>query len=310
MSTSINRLNETQVAQQRFEYGDYAEAILSFQELIEKEPNHKPHYWNLGLALLLKGDEAEAQLCWMAALMDTGSESEPECIQELVEFLREAAEFQFHQKKSSETAWVIRQHLREVAPADMENLLVLTQLSIALNYSVSEYLIGEQGLCELLLEPDVGSFDLALLASTLSAVLKYFADEEPAPSFLRANLKYAQDKVEIRNLLLPVCDDLARKKGKSASAIVLGEIYLSIEPNDLEFLAKMPVWYKKVGSYKQGLTLAERRLELSDSWHEKLFHNISYSTLLGTGGDWEKGHNSFQDYCSSFFLCPEKQNLR
>jgi tetratricopeptide (TPR) repeat protein len=46
----------------------YDQAIEQCQGLIEAEPAIKAYYWYLGLALLLLGQEAEAQMVWLEAI--------------------------------------------------------------------------------------------------------------------------------------------------------------------------------------------------------------------------------------------------
>ncbi|OAB60904.1 hypothetical protein AY599_25295 [Leptolyngbya valderiana BDU 20041] len=105
---------------------DYAEAIVAFEGAIAAAPEDTRYYAYLGLAYLLQGAEAEAQLAWMTPeieeLSDTWS-------RELTEILRQEAQ----RLDDPKQAWLLRQYLRELIPDDLENLLKLLQLSLKLH---------------------------------------------------------------------------------------------------------------------------------------------------------------------------------
>ncbi|MEO1378387.1 MAG: O-linked N-acetylglucosamine transferase, SPINDLY family protein, partial [Cyanobacteria bacterium J06635_10] len=107
----------------------YQMAVNLYSEAIAAEPNIKSHYWHLGLILLLQGQEAEAQMTWMLPL----TEVEPEEIEfytnQLIQVLQTEAERR-ETKEDYSLAWVIRQHIREINPANINNLLKLIQLYI------------------------------------------------------------------------------------------------------------------------------------------------------------------------------------
>ena len=116
--------NWQQQADQYLLDGDYLQASRLYEEAIETEPEVKSHYWNLGLMLLLQGQEAEAQTTWLFAI----AEGEPEEVEqwtiELIQILQQEAQ----RRETLEdwtVAWAIRQHIREIIPTDIDNLLYL-----------------------------------------------------------------------------------------------------------------------------------------------------------------------------------------
>ncbi len=72
--------------------GNYAKAIIAYEQAIALEPNLS-HYWNLGLALFLQGEVADAQLAWMSPLLEVPEQEEARS-QSLVEFLLAQAQTQ------------------------------------------------------------------------------------------------------------------------------------------------------------------------------------------------------------------------
>jgi len=81
--------------------------------------------------LLLQRQETEAQMTWMLGL----AEGEPEQIElwttELIQVLQIEAEQQ-ETLEDYQLAWVIRQHIQEIAPLNVNNLLHSIRLSIQL----------------------------------------------------------------------------------------------------------------------------------------------------------------------------------
>ena len=59
-----------QQADQCLEKGQYAKAVNLYEQAIEFDSNIKRNYWYLGLALLLQGQEAEAQTSWFLEMAD------------------------------------------------------------------------------------------------------------------------------------------------------------------------------------------------------------------------------------------------
>jgi len=49
---------------------NYTSAALLYEQAIEAEPNVKSYYWQLGLMLLLQGEEAEAQTTWWLGMAE------------------------------------------------------------------------------------------------------------------------------------------------------------------------------------------------------------------------------------------------
>lgn len=61
-------LYRKQQAASCLEKGLYGDAIALYEQSLEADPDCPLSYWNLGLALLLAGDEMAAQFCWVSGL--------------------------------------------------------------------------------------------------------------------------------------------------------------------------------------------------------------------------------------------------
>ena len=116
---------------------DYREAIKFYQSQVEVNPAIMSNYWHLGLALLLAGEEAEAQLTWLSALAQEAEEESESLTIELGEILLKAA-LQEEEKHNWQSAWLIRCYAHEFLPNDFDNLLTLSWLSFELSIAEAE----------------------------------------------------------------------------------------------------------------------------------------------------------------------------
>ena len=110
----------------------YAEAAQLYEQAIESNPEERSYYWHLGLLLLLQGEEAEAQTTWLFAM----SEGEPDQVEQWVAELAQVLQTEAERRETLtdySTAWAIRQHLREICPDRVDNLLKILQHSIGLD---------------------------------------------------------------------------------------------------------------------------------------------------------------------------------
>ena len=104
--------------------GNYTEAESLYQKAIATEPENKFHYWYLGLTFLLQGEEEEAQTTWLFAMVDGESEQIDIWTRELIQVLEIEANRRATVADYS-VAWAIRQHIRELNPTEINNLLQL-----------------------------------------------------------------------------------------------------------------------------------------------------------------------------------------
>jgi tetratricopeptide (TPR) repeat protein len=135
---------------------NYHQAAQLYEQAIAAAPQIKYYYWHLGLILLLEGQEIEAQTTWLLAMTEGESEEIDMWTAELVEVLQAEAERQELEVTNYSVAWAIRQHLREINPTEINNVLHLIKLSILLGTYTGEEL-RDLGVIELFQsEPQLG----------------------------------------------------------------------------------------------------------------------------------------------------------
>lgn len=109
--------------------GDYENSIALYQECIEAEPDTLSHYWYLGLAYLLKGEELEAQSIWVSPFIERNPEDYEAGMAKLLIFLQEQA-YEFLVRHQAEVAETIYWQALEI---DDDLFDIYTNLGIALS---------------------------------------------------------------------------------------------------------------------------------------------------------------------------------
>ncbi|NES93295.1 MAG: O-linked N-acetylglucosamine transferase, SPINDLY family protein, partial [Okeania sp. SIO2B9] len=193
--------NWQQQANQYLVNSNYSKAINLYEKAINANPQNKSYYWQLGLMLLLEGQEEEAQTTWLLGMADGEAEEVEFWTAELVEVLATEANRQLGSQNGS-VAWVIRQHIREINPTDINNLLQLIDLSIALKNYTREQL-GEYGIIELLENNTTIEVDQNLLPHTLKKLLVYDPKSLSSVEFASVAIPQIEARTTLINSLIP-----------------------------------------------------------------------------------------------------------
>ncbi len=267
--------------------------ILIYQQAIAANPTKISNYWQLGLALLLDGQEAEAQLTWMSTLLDADSEQEQEWLGELLQILQEEAQQQ-EARCQDQTAWLIRQHIQQIFPENLDNLLRIVQLAIA-----TETLTNDEPALSQVIKI-LHEANLTINSDLLLTVLQQVLNFDPYPSVVielaEACRLYHTDQQNLLKILL----ERARKFEQTCRpdlALPLGKICLQISPNNAYVLECMITFLQDLGKSLESIPLAKQRLQQAQHIAEKIV--ITHSMLRGlmqAGGEWENTNNVHENY--------------
>ncbi|MBW4466102.1 MAG: O-linked N-acetylglucosamine transferase, SPINDLY family protein [Pegethrix bostrychoides GSE-TBD4-15B] len=284
-----------QQAQTALDQQEYNQAAFLYEQLVEQEPETVQHAWYLGLARLLSGMEAEAQFTWMMVLSAAAAEQVEAWTVELVQILQTAVNQQ-EAKENWQMAWAIRQHLREVAPADLKNLLHLVQLAVKLELFDGDYLESLQ-LTPLLQSQAFLELDQRFLFSTVLQALEFFYPDPRLIEFTEAALTQSLEP----RLIIELCShEAARNYNKNNSAFVdlviyLSEICLRYDSNELNSLKLLSTSYEAAGRYDKAIDIARRYVEACQTPEDRAIGlGVLCIRLLKTGLGWEDLHRLFE----------------
>ncbi|MGJ5633017.1 O-linked N-acetylglucosamine transferase, SPINDLY family protein [Nostoc sp. CALU 1950] len=289
-----NASNTLAQAQQHLIAGEYNQAAKLYEQAIASEPDVIPHYWYLGLMLLLQNKEIEAQITWMLPLADVEEENIPAYTQELTEVLQLEAERRENLEEFS-LAWVIRQHIKEINSFDINNLLKIVQLSFKIDkFEGVEF--EELEIIELLNSQNFVDLNLELLQQVLQQVLETPPFNKSSIDFIKSCLPYLINTPYFIDVL-PAVMKIGHIFKLPATAAHLLRLYLNLDSNNLEILRHLAIFYQNAKNYSQAIETAKLCLSLSTEIADKIFAvHLILCNLVTTGGYWEE-------------ICSTKQEL-
>ena len=266
---------------------DYAEAINLYEQVISLEPEVKSNYWHLGLIFLLQGQEEEAQTTWLLAMTE-GSPSEiDEWTTELTKVLKIEANRR-EQLGEYSVAWAIRQHLREINPADINNLLYLIWLFIELEtYTGKE--LEELEIISLLQQANTNvEVDLDLLMHVVPKVLTYAPRHPSSLEFVEACLAHIKEPLAFIDILIPLIFAISYSGQLQRIGIGLGELGLRLAPHHLELLRALGSLYAETGQYSKAIETSKLCYSLVEELPDQVYANhLILLAVMSAGGYWE-----------------------
>lgn len=274
--------------------GDYIKAAGLYEQAIDVEPEEKSHYWYLGLALLLQGQETEAQTTWLFGMADGDDRQIEQWTVELFQILQMAAERQVS-IGSPKMAWVIRQHLRELCPNEVNNQLILIQLAVELEDLTVEAL-DDLGVIQKLNSAQA-EVDVDLLLATLEQILKTLSPDAIVYQFAKACLNYISDASTLLLVLLPEAIRIGHYMRVPKLAADLLELYRQLDPNNLEVLGCLATFYQNNQEFERGIEIARLRYSLAENSADRVFSShLILRGLMTAGGYWSHALAAFQQH--------------
>ena len=253
--TASNTANWQQQAHQYLLRGDYSQAAKLYEQAIAESPDIHSHYWHLGLMLLLQNQETEAQMTWLLA-MEAGEAAQIEqWTGELMQVLQTEAQRR-ESLADNAVAWAIRQHMREINPGDVNNLLHLIWLAIELGTFTGEEL-QSLDIIEIIQSESSADCDFNLLMEVLQKVL----DENPlhpfSLEFAEACIPHVREPYIFIDILILNSVKIAYSAHKPALAARFLELALRFEEVNIEVLIQLTGFYQDAGDYAKGIEIAK-----------------------------------------------------
>lgn len=265
----------------------YEEAISYYQSAIEAQPENSYYYFYLGLMYLLQGREEESQMTWLLAIAEEDTEKIDDLNAELIEILNTEASRQA-KLKNYQLAWLIRQHIGELNPVDINNLLRLIYLSIEIDTYTSETL-ADYDIIDLLQNcscPEELNQDL--LIYVCDRILKV-ADLEPSSlEFTKAIAPHVRNHQAFIEVILNLNYELAYAY-QHMTAIEFCQVGLQVDPKNLKLLNAIINLFTETGNYSKAIEYAEFAFSVVESTPAKLFQNlVIFKSMMSAGGLWEQ----------------------
>jgi predicted O-linked N-acetylglucosamine transferase (SPINDLY family) len=305
MPTEIS--NWQKQAQQYLIEENYQAAAKLYEKAITEEPDVKSYYWHLGLLLLLQDQETEAQLTWFSAL--SAEEEIDHDTQELLELLDTEAKRRII-IEDYYLAWVIRQHIKELASENIDNLLHLAQIVLQLTSfqnelsvlltKISDSLVNTADDCK-------DNYDFNLLIDSIKKFIVYQTEESEISNsifnFVKICLQNHYDNfaADIIEAIMTQCVRLSAFYRRPDLATKYAELCLeriknaNVKHIQREILTLLSHFYQNNRQFQQGIETAKLCYELSENLAEKICANyVVIRGLMSSGSYWQEAYECLQ----------------
>jgi len=260
--------------------GDYQKLGEFYEQEIAQNPDVISSYWYLSLAYLLQEKEEEAQGIWLLVFTEIEEELLEAVTRELVHILDKEATRQARQE-SYHLAWIIRHHLRELAPEFLKNILELIKISIFIKQYQANYL-EKWGIIELLENIKDDMADTDLLFEVLPKVLQFVSVE--SIKLASACLPFANPE-DIKNIAR-IANEMAYDKNQCLYAIELVNICLKKQRETLWLIKELFGFYAKLKLFDQALEVAQEFYQKSQTIPEKIMGSYQILYVHISRSDW------------------------
>jgi predicted O-linked N-acetylglucosamine transferase (SPINDLY family) len=284
-----------QRARQFFLQEDYSQAAYLYEQLIQLKPDEKSYYWHLGLIFLLQGQELEAQATWFIGLSEGDLEQADCWTTNLLDILNLEAE---KREKSSEnqTAWLIRQHIHEITPDNLNNILQIIRLSISLDKLPEEEIFIHQATNII----KSGNFteaqvDFVAVSQTIQQLLQSYSVYEFTVNFIEESIHAFPSLTNVSRFLFQEINQIQSNEFISEELVIrLVKLCLHFSPDNLSVLKSLIALQQDSCKYSESIETAEQLLGFSETLIDKIVANyLILRGLMLSGGEWEKSQDIY-----------------
>ncbi|MEL6223079.1 MAG: O-linked N-acetylglucosamine transferase, SPINDLY family protein, partial [Cyanobacteria bacterium J06627_8] len=194
-------------------------------------------------------------------------------------------------------SWLIRQHIREIAPHQVNNLLLLVLLAVMLDRfdssDLEDWSIIEQ------LSQTVEPVSSAIATTTVDQLLNTVTIDDRVVQFIASAIPYINDEDgRLVHALMQSANRAAFAQRNSQAAIDLAELCLSQEPDEHNryfILMQLSAFFQETNQYAEAISTAQKSYDAAQTIVEKIAanHQCTSSQML-TGGSWNDGYRYFQ----------------
>ena len=286
-----------QQAKSHWNREDYQSAANLYELAIESEPEVRSHYWHLGLMLLLLGEEEQAQATWLSVMLEAEPETTDEWTAELLQVLQQEAERQemLQNEENDRLAWVIRQHIREIAPADLDNTLQLIQQFVRLKIIED---LEDIVLEAIALLDDAATPNRELCRQTVQTLLDVAPILSVTAQFTQVCVdRFAGDRVLEKSIINKTASFARKSQFPKFQLILYLDICHQLQPKNIPILVNLINLERERHHYDRCLELTEKLLSHADTLLDRIAgYYLKIQCLLDSGGDFSRASSSHHIY--------------
>ncbi|URD52688.1 O-linked N-acetylglucosamine transferase, SPINDLY family protein [Chroococcidiopsis sp. CCNUC1] len=263
--------------------GKYSQLASLYERAIETEPEVISHYWHLGLAYLLQEQEEVAQTTWLLAMSEASNEEAEQWTKELIQILDTEAQRQL-ELENLQLSWLIRQHIREITPTNIDNILQIIQLGLDLDSITSQDIAGWQ-VNTLIQQASPTEIDLNILLETL---IKFVAYPIPASlSFAESCLPHYTDRpAAFIDTVMPIAVKIAHQLDRPDFATDLAQLCLRLNSEHPEALRHLSCFHSKTGCHQEAIKTAKHFFQNCQSPYWQIQGSYILLRAILSAGSW------------------------
>ncbi|NRB06037.1 MAG: hypothetical protein HRU34_00770 [Richelia sp.] len=273
-------------------------SVSEYEKKIEQNPAEVSHYWYLGLSLLLEGREEEAQMTWMTPFFEFREKESERLLQQLTNILFDVAQQQ-ELNDNHKLAWVIRQHIQEFIPNEINNILKIIELDLGLG--IQDIETNVDPLIALISEStETLNFDENLLVLVIEKIVN-IDPVIPPPSvdkLVEAFIPNLSTSPTIIQLLAGKSEAYYRASHYHI-AIFFAKFALRLEPDNLDCIRKIipPLQRLGLNYIKQSIDWTTKYLSITqDSVDQIIGTHYLLEAFLTYCENWNKSVEAYQSY--------------
>lgn len=285
--------------------GNYEKVTQFYEALVEQEPDNISFYWYLGLGYLLMQEEDQAQLTWFMVLNEFSEDALEQHTQDLTRILDKEGDRQ-EAIKNYELAWLIRGHIRELSPTDLNNLLKLIWLDIKLEKpTFSKF--DEWNIINLLNQHNVIVSQETLLKTMISVIS--FPTLEGV-GFAKAALKITNNSEKFALKIIESAGKVGFDQGYPIYAVDLTRACLEQDPENLVLLKTLFWFYANAYHFDEALEVAEEFSRKSVSLSTQVFGSFFHLYIYLLRSDWIKVIQESERYIQLLRELSQRQEIK
>jgi predicted O-linked N-acetylglucosamine transferase (SPINDLY family) len=259
-------------------------AVRNLEHAVEAEPENIEYYLELGIAYILSGREEEAQTTWLCGLAQVEEIEISQWTIQLIQRLDFEAQCQAEQLHP-QVSWLLRQHLRELAPAQTNNLLLLLQLELQLD-QFTPAILTEWRVMTSLQQCNDAEFDAELLLEVLAKLLQFPSEEVLA--FVDACLTSPKLANDLARILYDIAYEFAARHRTNFDFVAsLLERVTRLEPTHRVAWQLMAGCYQRLKQFDQAIVSAQRHFQRCETLSERYAGSCLLERIHLTAGMWK-----------------------
>jgi predicted O-linked N-acetylglucosamine transferase (SPINDLY family) len=288
-----------QMGEQALDANDCETALTCFEQLTEAQPSSLQHYLHLGIAYLLAGQDEAAQLTWAFAFSEADAMETDNLLSALIQKLQAKAR-EFEQLNDWPNAWVMHQHLHELAPLNPN--ITLKLIRIAIRNPELANLDLDLGLAEALAnhEDALEQLDRDLLQITVEEVLQWDrVGQRAVLLWLKQLISYLPYPASTAQLLFDKAFRLRLDRSRPQNyqnLLAFIDCGLQLDPKNFDLKYEKALIYRTLGKFKAMVDWAKDVLRQTAVMTEKILANeLLVDGFLHLPAHWHDAQRHFSD---------------